>query len=182
MLRIGKQRDGSKVGVFIYCQEHAREWGTPLVCLETAERLLRNYGTDPETTKLVDNLDIFLIPTINADGAAYSMYDFNSPAPQHGQLLRVEPDGQQRPVRPATAGASTSTATSASARSSTATRARRTRCTERHVRRPVRDLRARGPQRGLRPDDVPEHQVRDERALHRRLLHVASGRVQAHHA
>ena len=78
MLRIGKVRDGSKVGVFIYCQEHAREWGTPLVCLETAERLLRNYGTDPETTELVDNLDIFIIPTINADGAAYSMYDFTS--------------------------------------------------------------------------------------------------------
>jgi hypothetical protein len=78
MLRIGKVRDGSKVGVFIYCQEHAREWGTPLVCLETAERLLRNYGTDPETTDLVDNLDIFIIPTINADGAAYSMYDFTS--------------------------------------------------------------------------------------------------------
>ncbi len=75
MLRIGTHRDGSKVGVFIYCQEHAREWGTPLVCLETAERLLRNYGVDPETTKLVDNLDIFIIPTINADGAAYSMYD-----------------------------------------------------------------------------------------------------------
>jgi hypothetical protein len=78
MLRIGKVRDGSKVGVFIYCQEHAREWGTPLVCLETAERLLRNYGTDAETTDLVDNLDIFIIPTINADGAAYSMYDFTS--------------------------------------------------------------------------------------------------------
>ncbi len=78
MLRIGKQRDGSKTGVFIYCQEHAREWATPLVCLETAERLLRNYGTDPETTELVDNLDIFIIPTINADGAAYSMYDFTS--------------------------------------------------------------------------------------------------------
>ena len=37
-------------------------------------------------------------------------------------------------------------------------------------------------QRDLRADDVPEHQVRDERALLRRLLHVAPGRVQAHHA
>jgi hypothetical protein len=78
MIRIGSHRDGSKTGVFVYCQEHAREWATPLVCLETAERLLRNYGTDPETTELVDNLDIFIIPTINADGAAYSMYDFTS--------------------------------------------------------------------------------------------------------
>ncbi|RAN99772.1 hypothetical protein GAR05_02521 [Micromonospora saelicesensis] len=42
VLRIGKHRDGSKVGVFFYCQEHAREWVTPLVCVESAERLLRN--------------------------------------------------------------------------------------------------------------------------------------------
>ena len=45
-MRIGKQRDGSKVGVFLYCQQHAREWATPLTCLETAEQLLRNYAID----------------------------------------------------------------------------------------------------------------------------------------
>ncbi|HWK29882.1 MAG TPA: M14 family zinc carboxypeptidase [Solirubrobacter sp.] len=80
-LRIGNdigKPQGSKVGVFIYCQEHAREWGTPLVCLETAERLVRNYGSDPETTRLIDGLDIVLIPSINADGATYSMFDYNS--------------------------------------------------------------------------------------------------------
>ena len=38
---------GSKVGVFIYCQEHAREWGTPLVCLETAERLCATTAPIP---------------------------------------------------------------------------------------------------------------------------------------
>jgi hypothetical protein len=80
-LRIGNdigKAQGSKVGVFIYCQEHAREWGTPLVCLETAERLVRNYGSDAETTRLIDGLDIYLIPSINADGATFSMFDFNS--------------------------------------------------------------------------------------------------------
>ena len=39
MLRIGKVRDGSKVGVFFYCQEHGNEIATSGVCLETAERL-----------------------------------------------------------------------------------------------------------------------------------------------
>jgi hypothetical protein len=78
MIRIGAHRDGSKTGVFLYCQEHAREWATSLVCLETAERLLRNYATDAETKSLLDNLDIFIIPVINADGAAYSRYDFTS--------------------------------------------------------------------------------------------------------
>ncbi|MEV1290374.1 M14 family zinc carboxypeptidase [Micromonospora sp. NPDC049679] len=76
-LRIGKKRDGSKIGVFLYCQEHAREWVTPLVCVETAERLLRNYATDERTRKLVDGLDIFILPTANPDGGHYSFYDFN---------------------------------------------------------------------------------------------------------
>ncbi len=76
-LRIGKHHDGSRTGVFLYCQEHAREWVTPLVCVETAERLLRNYQHDPGTRKLVDDLDIFIVPTINPDGAHYSFYDYN---------------------------------------------------------------------------------------------------------
>jgi hypothetical protein len=74
-IRIGKVRDGSKPGVMAYSQEHAREWVTPLVALETAERLLRNYGTDPRITDLVDNLDIFIIPSVNPDGTNVSMWD-----------------------------------------------------------------------------------------------------------
>jgi hypothetical protein len=98
MIRIGAHRDGTKTGVFIYCQEHAREWATPLVCLETAERLLKNYGTDPETTELIDNLDIFIIPTINADGAAYSMYDFTSQRKNMVNYCAGFPGAQSDPV------------------------------------------------------------------------------------
>ncbi len=77
MLRVGKVRDGSKPGVFFYCQEHGNEIATSGVCLETAERLVRNYGTDARTTALVDNLDIFILPQINGDGATHSLYDSN---------------------------------------------------------------------------------------------------------
>jgi len=77
VMRIGKERDGSKVGVFLYCQQHAREWATPLTCLETAEELLRNYAIDEETRKLVDNLDIFILPSSNPDGAHYSIHNFS---------------------------------------------------------------------------------------------------------
>ncbi len=77
-IRIGKHRDGSKPGVLGYAQEHAREWVTPLVTIETAERLLRNYNSDGETKQLVNNLDIFLVPSVNPDGAHYSFYDYNS--------------------------------------------------------------------------------------------------------
>ena len=87
VLRIGKNRPGNsadqgvhgrRVGVFLYCQQHAREWATPLTCLETAEQLLRNYGLDKTTRKLVDELDIFILPSSNPDGAHYSMHNFNS--------------------------------------------------------------------------------------------------------
>jgi hypothetical protein len=76
--RIGSVRDGSKVGVFLYCQQHAREWTTSLTCVETAERLVRNYATDPETKKLLDNVEVFILANVNPDGGHYSMYDFNS--------------------------------------------------------------------------------------------------------
>ena len=76
--RIGSVRDGSKVGVFLYCQQHAREWTTGLTCVETAERLVRNYATDPETKKLLDDVEVFVLPNVNPDGGHYSMYDFNS--------------------------------------------------------------------------------------------------------
>jgi hypothetical protein len=76
-LRIGKVRDGSKIGVLAYSQEHAREWATPLVTLEFAERMLANYHTDPATRALMDSVDIFVIPTVNPDGANYSFNDFN---------------------------------------------------------------------------------------------------------
>jgi len=76
VMRIGKRRDGSKVGVFLYCQQHAREWATPLTCFETAKQLLVNYATDPRTQDLVNNLDIFILPSSNPDGAHYSMHNF----------------------------------------------------------------------------------------------------------
>ncbi|MGW4946534.1 M14 family zinc carboxypeptidase [Actinoplanes sp. NPDC004185] len=76
-LRIGAVRDGSKVGVLAYSQEHAREWATPLVTLEFAERLLANYATDPATRELLDSVEVFVIPTVNPDGANYSFNDFN---------------------------------------------------------------------------------------------------------
>jgi hypothetical protein len=76
-LRIGAVRDGSRVGVLAYSQEHAREWATPLVTLEFAERLLANYATDPETRELLNSVEVFVIPTVNPDGANYSFNDYN---------------------------------------------------------------------------------------------------------
>lgn len=76
-LRIGEHRDGSKIGVLAYSQEHAREWATPLVTLEFAERLLANHATDAETRSLLADVDVFVIPVVNPDGANYSFNDAN---------------------------------------------------------------------------------------------------------
>ena len=97
-LRIGADRDGSQTGVLLYAQEHAREWVTSLVALETAQRLLHNYGSDPTTTALVDDLDIFIVPMVNPDGAAYSLYD------NRLQRTNMNVDGCDEAVTPLNAG------------------------------------------------------------------------------
>ncbi|MGH3501838.1 MAG: M14 family zinc carboxypeptidase [Nocardioidaceae bacterium] len=76
-LRIGYHRDGSRIGVLAYSQEHAREWATPLVTLEFAERLLANAATDPKTHRLLEDVDVFVVPVTNPDGANYSFNDYN---------------------------------------------------------------------------------------------------------
>ena len=95
-LRIGKFRDGSKPGVLIQANDHAREWVPITITLETAERLVRNYATDPETKKIVDNTDLFLIPSNNPDGANYSFYNFAS---QRRNMTNHCPDDNADPAR-----------------------------------------------------------------------------------
>ena len=73
--RIGKDRSNNAVGVYLYCQQHAREWVTPITCLETAERLVRNYATDPTTKEYVDKLNIFILPVSNPDGGHAAFHD-----------------------------------------------------------------------------------------------------------
>ncbi len=35
-------------------------------------RLTKNYATDAETKDFVDNLDIFIVPSVNPDGSHHS--------------------------------------------------------------------------------------------------------------
>ncbi len=91
--------------MFLFCQQHAREWATGLTCLQTAHELVENYATDPYTKELLDNVEVFISPNSNPDGAHYSMYDFNVAAQDAGQLLPGH--GQLRPGRAHARGAST---------------------------------------------------------------------------
>jgi carboxypeptidase T len=51
---------------------HAREIMTVEICLYFARYLCENYGTDPVSTFLVDNRQIWFIPIVNPDGFAYN--------------------------------------------------------------------------------------------------------------
>ncbi len=173
-IRIGRERDGSDVGVMAYAQEHAREWVPPLVAVETAERLLRNYQTDRETRRLVNNLDIFIVPSVNTDGGHYSFYDENF---QRKNMFNYCPeDGPSDPAarddwgvdvnRNYPIGSLFDGYFGASAD-----------CTSRHLRRPVRAVRAREPERALAARALSQHQVLDEPAQLGQLLHVVAGRI-----
>jgi len=50
---------------------HAREIGTPVVALDTIDRLLNGYGVDPNITALVNNNEIWIAPVWNPDGYNY---------------------------------------------------------------------------------------------------------------
>jgi Zinc carboxypeptidase/Chitobiase/beta-hexosaminidase C-terminal domain len=95
-LRIGKLTNSRKPGVLIQAQDHAREWVPATITLETAERLVRNYRTDRETRRIVDNTDIFLIPSNNPDGANYSHFNFNM---QRRNMTNHCPDSNADPGR-----------------------------------------------------------------------------------
>ncbi len=181
MLRIGKMRDGSKLGVFFYCQEHGNEIATSGVCLETAERLVRNYGTDARTTALVDNLDIFIIPQINGDGATHSLYDSNrrKNLSNHCEDTVKFPQKKTDPAARNSWGVDMNRNFRRLGLRRLSRARRRTDCTSGNFAGPNESLRARGPQRDLGADDVPQHQVRQQHPLVRRLVHVASRRLHA---
>jgi len=72
MLHITGAGSGSKPAVFYHSLIHCREWITAPVVLYLADHLASNYGTDPEITDLVDQLDIYLVPVVNPDGYVYT--------------------------------------------------------------------------------------------------------------
>ena len=97
LYRIGTHRDGTKPGVFLFCQQHAREWATGLTCVQTAHELVENYATDPYTKELLDNVEVFISPNSNPDGAHYSMYDSSVAAQDAPELLPARQATRTRP-------------------------------------------------------------------------------------
>ena len=71
----------SKPGLLLLCGTHAREWMNPLIAIEFAEQLVRNYNpasVDPDViavNRIVEQCDTFIIPVLNPDGLNFSIHD-----------------------------------------------------------------------------------------------------------
>jgi murein tripeptide amidase MpaA len=63
----------SKPGYYIDAQIHAEEHATSAVALYAVYRLLTEYGSDEEVTRLVDQQAFYILPRINPDGAELSL-------------------------------------------------------------------------------------------------------------
>jgi murein tripeptide amidase MpaA len=61
-----------KPAVVLDACHHAREWITPMTAMFIADRLVRDYETDPEVRHMVDDAVIYVLPLINPDGYEYS--------------------------------------------------------------------------------------------------------------
>jgi carboxypeptidase T len=69
-LRIGGGPDA--VPMLINGTLHAREWIAPMVTTCVADRLVRDYDTDPAIRAFVDHTRLWVIPIANPDGYQYS--------------------------------------------------------------------------------------------------------------
>ena len=52
--------------------QHAREWIAAMVTTCVADRLVRDYDTDPAIRAFVDNTELWVVPVANPDGYQHS--------------------------------------------------------------------------------------------------------------
>ncbi|XP_038204218.1 carboxypeptidase B [Arvicola amphibius] len=71
LLKVGKPK-ASKPAIFIDCGFHAREWISPAFCQWFVKEAVRTYGQESQMTKLLDELDFYVLPVVNIDGYVYT--------------------------------------------------------------------------------------------------------------
>lgn len=70
------KKNGPKPVFLMDGQHHAREVMTAEITKDAIEYLLKNYGIDEKVTKWVDEIEIWIVPIANPDGAAF-VFDQN---------------------------------------------------------------------------------------------------------
>ncbi|MGB2985230.1 MAG: M14 family zinc carboxypeptidase [Phycisphaerae bacterium] len=64
--------DPDKPALCFNANQHAREWITPPTVVYIADQLVSNYGSDPLVSTLLDELIIYIVPSVNPDGYEYT--------------------------------------------------------------------------------------------------------------
>ncbi len=67
---------------------HAREWPSGELAMEFAYDLVKNYGSDPRITSLVNRSRVVVVPVVNVDGFELSRTDGGARRPARGRRRR----------------------------------------------------------------------------------------------
>jgi carboxypeptidase T len=65
--------DEDEPEVLFTCNMHAREHLTTEMCLHIVDRFTSGYGSDETVTGFVDSREIWVVPSVNPDGAVYDI-------------------------------------------------------------------------------------------------------------
>ncbi|XP_001370251.1 carboxypeptidase B2 isoform X1 [Monodelphis domestica] len=72
VLKLSVKENTSKNAIWIDCGIHAREWVAPAFCLWFIGYATQFYGKEAKITKLLNNLDFYVMPVLNVDGYDYT--------------------------------------------------------------------------------------------------------------
>ena len=68
-MRISAAPPGTqRPSIIVLGAQHAREWASPMVAMGLVDALVRQYDADPKVRRVVDSLEIIVIPVLNPDG------------------------------------------------------------------------------------------------------------------
>ncbi|KAM4697837.1 carboxypeptidase O [Rhinophrynus dorsalis] len=71
-LKISLSNGKHKKIIWMDCGIHAREWIAPAFCQWFVKEIVQNYQTDPRIRKILQNIDLYVLPVLNIDGYIYS--------------------------------------------------------------------------------------------------------------
>ncbi|XP_018516493.1 carboxypeptidase B2 [Lates calcarifer] len=71
-LKLSLNNRPNKKAIWIDCGIHAREWISPAFCLWFVHHSLSFYGQNQDITKILDDMDVYVLPVMNPDGYKYT--------------------------------------------------------------------------------------------------------------
>ncbi|XP_033867025.2 carboxypeptidase B2-like [Acipenser ruthenus] len=72
VLKLTGRRNSPRRAMWIDCGIHSREWISPAFCIWFVQNAIDSYNKNPEITQMLDNMEIYVLPVMNADGYVYT--------------------------------------------------------------------------------------------------------------